>query len=105
MRPETRSQVFFSTARALWGEVFPEIRAVYCRILGDESFEIVCCVDGPVDPDWVEAFGCIETEVIADFPENFAISSAIERIDAPVRVLVPVQDGILIYKRKERSES
>ena len=99
MNAELRVNVAMSLMRALWGEVTPNVRAVLARIAEGEAFSIEFYVDGQASEELMEAASCVETEVVADFPNTFDISYRVIRLDAPIKV--PVGDGILVYLRKE----
>lgn len=99
MQTDLRVRITMSLVRALWGEITQDVRAVLARIDGEASFSIEFYVDGSAIEQFVEPASCIETEVLADFPENFSISHEVIRLDSPSKV--PVGDGVLIYLRKE----
>lgn len=99
MSPNLRVDIAMSIMRALWGEVTPNVRAVLARIVGEDAFSIEFYVDGMVDDQFAEAASCVETEVMADFPARFEISHAVVRLDPPNKI--PLEDGILVYHRKE----
>lgn len=92
-------EIRLSVMRALWGEVFPQLRAVVCRIEGPKEFAIEFFVDGVVTDEMVESLSCVETEVIADFPDDFQIGHKVVRLDVPERI--PEGNGLLVYLRKE----
>ncbi len=99
MNKDLRNDVFLSVARALWGEVFPGLRAVTGAIASDHSFTIAFYVHGQIADDDEESISFVVTEVIADFQPNFEISHVVTRLDSPAKV--PAEDGFLIYMRKE----
>jgi hypothetical protein len=85
--------------RALWGEVFPQTRAVVCSIDGAKRFTVEFYIDGPVSDSIVESASCVETEVIADFPADFEVRHRIIRLDCPGTI--PTAGKLLIFLRKE----
>lgn len=91
-----RADIILSVNRALLGEVFPELVAVACQPQGATAFELVFFVDAPLREAWIEDIGCIETEVIADFPDHVAVS---HRIVQAAHAAV-AGDGFLIFLRK-----
>lgn len=99
MTTNFREEVSLSVMRALWGEIYPETRAVACNIDGNKSFVIEFFVDGPISGDLRESASCVETEVIADFPPDFNVRHVVKRIDAPERI--PLEGVVLVYLRKE----
>jgi len=66
-----------SVNRRLLGEVFSELADVSCVIASDKKFEIIFTVDGILSDDHVKDISCIETEIMADFHDNFDISHKI----------------------------
>lgn len=99
MTPEFRVRIAMSVMRALLGEITSNVRTVLVRVSSDDEFLIEFYMDGDVSKEFIEAASCIETEVIADFPDEFDISHKVVRLDAPAKI--PVGDGILIFLRKE----
>lgn len=99
MNTELRKDILLTTMKALWGEVFPKLRAVVCFVKADTEFEVGFFVDGAIEMNEREAMQCAVTEVIADFPANFRISESIVRLDAPAPI--PTAEGLLVYLRKE----
>ena len=99
MSSELRSAIFFSIARALWGEVYPEMRSVAYVVLAENAFRIDFYVDGELSDELIESACVVETEVIADFPSTFEITHRVIRLDAPDKV--PRDGAQLIYARKE----
>lgn len=88
MSNNLRSDIILSVNRALLGEIFPELVAVSCNVEKEGRFELVFIVDSTPSDSIVEGISCVETEVLADFPENFEISHKIvlskqATLDAP----------------------
>lgn len=97
MSDNLRSDIVMSVNRALLGEVFPELVAVSCGIESDSKFELTFFID-PLLPDSMEeSISCIETEVIADFPENFEIS---HKVVLSKQADLPTSDAFWIFLRK-----
>lgn len=72
-----RSEIVLSVTRALIGEVFPELVAISCKIASNTKFELCFFVAPDLANSKAEDISCIETEVIADFPNDFEISHRI----------------------------
>ena len=79
---DIRPMVLLSIQRALLGEVFPSLRGVSVG-WNETGIRIVCYVDGPVSSADLERLSSVETEVMADFSENFRVNLEIVRCDAP----------------------
>ncbi|MET3652591.1 hypothetical protein [Dyella japonica] len=92
-----RSDIVLSANRALLGQVFPELVAVSCTMYNERKFELTFFVDSAPPAFREEDISCIETEVIADFPENFEIS---HRIVLSKRAALPAPDAFWIFLRK-----
>jgi hypothetical protein len=99
MFPDLRINVTMSLVRALWGEVTPDLRAVLARLGVNDEISIEFYLDGEPTAEFAERASSIETEVMADFPENFSVRHELLRLDPPVKI--PVGDAILVYMRKE----
>ncbi|MEF2148455.1 hypothetical protein [Aquilutibacter rugosus] len=100
MNPKLRVEVAMSLMRALWGEVTPDMRAVFVRVVGEHVFSIEFYIDGNSSEQLLEVASEIEGEVMGDFPSGIDISHKLIRLDAPAKIPVD-EDGILIYLRKE----
>lgn len=87
-----------SIQRALLGEITPNIRCVTINII-NKKIELSFFIDGKVTEDDQENISCIETEVIADFEDNFDIKTNIKRIDYPYPIVI--EHGYCVYRRKE----
>ncbi|MBX9252334.1 hypothetical protein, partial [Klebsiella pneumoniae] len=55
--------------------------------------------DGQIDDDDKELVSVIETEIIADFDEDFTVDTTVKRLDPPQPI--KNKNGLLIYIRKE----
>ncbi|WP_368540820.1 hypothetical protein [Enterobacter soli] len=87
-----------SLQRALLGNVTPNIRAVIAELTG-KSISILFYFEGEVDDDDEELASVIETEIIADFDDDFTVYTAVQRLDYPQRI--KNTNGLLAYLRKE----
>jgi hypothetical protein len=93
-----RVQIVCSVARALLGEVFPALRAVVCRVRGEEAFDLLFIVHGAIDSE-EESPNVVHTEVLADFPATFDIGLSVVQVDAPARI--PSGYDFAIFQRRE----
>lgn len=87
-----------SIQRALLGEITPNIRCVIVNIIS-KKIELFFFIDGKVTEDDEENISGIETEVIADFEDDFDIETSIKRIDYPNPIVI--EHGYCVYRRKE----
>jgi hypothetical protein len=86
-----------SIQRALLGEVFPDLRAVVFS-MSDLTLDIRFYSDGPISPDDEESVSCVESEILADYEEEYTITARCIRLDSPS----PINDGgVWVYKRRE----
>lgn len=93
-----------SLQRALLGNVTPNIRAVIAELSGKNIsllfyFEGEGEGEGEVDDDDEELVSIIETEIIADFDDDFTVDTTVQRLDSPQRI--KNTNGLLVYLRKE----
>lgn len=65
---EIRNSVILSVQRALLGEVSRRLRGVAVR-WNEKTITILCYYDRRISEKDREAMSCVETEVMADFPE------------------------------------
>lgn len=95
---DLNSYLRLSVQRALLGNLAPNIRAVVAKLSG-KNIGLLFYFEGPVGDDDEELVSVIETEVIADFDENFIVDTTIQRLDYPQ----PINNtnGLLVYLRKE----
>lgn len=96
MKESLRSNIVLSVNRALIGEVFPELFAISCEIYGEKKFELTFFLDSE-SPIFEEEISFIETEVIADFQNNFEISHKV--INSRPAGL-PAPDAFWVFLRK-----
>lgn len=91
-----------SLQRALLGNVTPNIRAVIAELSGKNIsllFYFEGEGEGEVDDDDEELVSIIETEIIADFDDDFTVDTTVQRLDSPQRI--KNTNGLLVYLRKE----
>ncbi|WP_333501113.1 hypothetical protein [Kluyvera genomosp. 2] len=95
---DLNSYLRLSVQRTLLGNLAPNIRAVVAKISG-KNIGLLFYFEGQVGDDDEELVSVIETEVIADFDENFIVDTTIQRLDYPQ----PINNinGLLVYLRKE----
>jgi hypothetical protein len=75
-----------SLNRALFGEVFPQLRAALVRA-DAQSWEIRFYVDGEISDDHRDSLTSAGAEVMADMEPDMKYSEEIIRLDAPARIL------------------
>ncbi|MBU2714287.1 hypothetical protein [Zooshikella harenae] len=94
---ENINLVKLSIQRALLGEVSSFLRAVVFSI-NNKDIEIRFYFDGVINEEDRESASCVETEVIADYDEDYSINANCLRVDA----CDPINDrGVWVYKRRE----
>ena len=81
---EMRNSVILSVQRALLGEVSPALRGVTVG-WDEKSITILCYYDRKISPEDREAMSCVETEVMADFPQ-LQIDLDVIECDAPQNI-------------------
>jgi len=83
--------------QALLGEVSASLRAVTVSY-DENSIHLDCYYDGEIVDDDREAMSCVETELLATFPETHTITVQICRMDHPT----PIPKGkIWAFCRRE----
>jgi len=83
--------------RALLGEITLNLRAVTITY-EDNRIHFYCVYDGVASEEERENMSCVETELIADFPESVTISHEIREVNKDQPIQVP---GIWVFARKE----
>jgi hypothetical protein len=92
-----RNDVLLAMQQALLGEVTPNLRAV--TVAYDESDIHFCCFyDGVASETDRENMSCVETELIAHFPESHTVSHEVRELDRFQPISGP---GIWVFARKE----
>ena len=92
-----RPRVLLSVQRALLGEVFPALRGVGVG-WDDRTIRIVCYIDGPASPTDQDGLSGVESEVMADFSEDYEVRLDTVRCDEPAE-MSPLQAWA--YLRRE----
>lgn len=87
-----------SIQSALVGEITPNIRRVIVNII-EKKIKLFFFLDGEITEDMEEDISCIETEVIADFEQDYTIETMIKRIDFPIKI--NMHEGFCVYGKKE----
>jgi hypothetical protein len=87
-----------SMQSALLGAVTANMRNIAVDICENKIF-LYFFIDGEVLDDDKENISVIETEVIADFEDDFDIETVISRIDSPAPIIL--SHGYSVFQRKE----
>lgn len=87
-----------SLQRALLGNITPNIRCV-AVILDAKNIQLSFYYDGEFTDCDEELASEVETEIIADFDDDFIISTHLERLDYPKPI--KINNGYCVYLRKE----
>ena len=93
---QMRSHVILSVERALLGEVSPTLRGVTVGWEG-HSIKLLCYYDGSISEEDRESMSCVQTEVMADFPD-LQIELEVVRYDPPKEMK---SLGAWVYRRRE----
>lgn len=93
----SREEALLAIQQALLGETSACLRAVTIRIVSDR-IHFDAYFDGPVDEEDVESMSCVDTELVAAFPETFEVSHRVHRLDAPAAL--PNAD-VFVHLRRE----
>lgn len=88
-----------SLQRALLGEVPPALRAVVFS-MNDLMLDIRFYFDGPISQEDEESISCVESEVLADYGEEYTITAQCIRLDFPSQIN---DDGVWVFNRREYS--
>lgn len=94
---DRRHQVLVAVQQALLGEVSAQLRAVIVSY-DDSSIHLDCYFDGDISDADREAMSCVETELIAGFPEAHSVTHSVNRADYPNPI---PKEGIWAFFRKE----
>ncbi len=86
-----------SIQRALLGEVSGRLRAVIFSV-SELFLNIRFYFDGEIGEDDFESASCVETEVLADYEENWTVIVKCLRLDASETIL---DDGVWVFRRRE----
>ena len=91
--------VLLEIQQALLGEVSRNLRAVIVSY-SDEAIHFDCYFDGKIDEEDIDSIQCVDTELVAAFPETETITHSLHRLDDPAPI---PQKGIWVYRRREDS--
>jgi hypothetical protein len=94
---QRRSDVLLSIQRALLGEVSPRLRAVTVTF-DEKSVAARAYFDGELDDEDRESMSSVETQLLADFPEEHSVTVECHRLDAPAPI---ADDGTWVFARRE----
>jgi hypothetical protein len=87
-----------SIQSALLGAITENIRNIAVDI-SENKIMLYFIINGEISDDDKENISIIETEVIADFEDNFDIESIVKRIDYPKEIVL--ERGYSVFQRKE----
>lgn len=94
---QRRSEVLLSLQRALLGEVSAQLRAVTVTF-DEKSVTARAYFDGEIDDEDREGMSSVETQILADFPDDHSMRIECHRLDAPAPI---VDDGVWVFARRE----
>lgn len=83
---------------ALLGSITENMRNIAVDLTGNK-ITLYFFINGDITDDDKENISIIETEVIADFEDEFDIEAIIKRIDYPKPIIL--ERGCSIFQRKE----
>ena len=87
-----------SMQSALLGAITENMRNIAADINGNNII-LYFFIDGEIGDDDRENISLIETNVIADFEDNFDIESIVKRVDCPEPIIL--DRGYSVFQRKE----
>ena len=96
-----RVSILLTVQKALWGEVTPNLRAVFIGwsdLTDDSSIKLYFVYDGEISDDDKDNGECVTAEVLAIFPDN-DVAAEFLQIDYPNKIPALGNEGI--YFRKE----
>lgn len=96
---ERKTQVLIAMQLALLGEIGPNLRAVTV-VFSATSVRFMCYFDDVVGDQDRASMLCVDTEVVATFPESHAVNHSIHRLDAPSPIPKD-SDTHFVYLRRE----
>lgn len=91
-----RNRVLLTVQQAFLYEITREIRCISLVIL-EKTATIKVYFDGEISKETIEEMSCVETEIMAAFPEN-EIQLLSIRMDYPSKIPF---EGLFSYMRKE----
>lgn len=89
--------VLLKVQLALLGEVSPPLRAIFVSWT-ETSIHLDCYFDGEIDDKDTESMACVDTELVAIFPEDHTIAHTLHRLDYPTPL---PQRLTCVYARRE----
>ena len=92
-----KERALLEMQQSLLGEVPRTLRAVTIRVAGDH-LHFDSYFDGPIAEIDIESMSCVETELIAVFPEIIQLTHSVHRLDMPT--VLPKTD-CFVYLRRE----
>ena len=95
-----KHQVLVAVQQALLGEVSERLRVVAVSY-DDTSIHLDCYYDGEIGYADREAMSCVETEVMALFPDTHSVTHSVHRKDYPDSI---AKGKIWAFCRKEDIE-
>jgi hypothetical protein len=99
MKIDEDGVIRLSVMRALWGEIFPETRAVICSVHPGDILFIEFYIDGEVSNEVIESASCVEAEVTSDLYDRYSVEHEIIRLDTVNKI--PMLDKLVIFLRRE----
>lgn len=95
---ENIKRLKLSIQSALLGAITANMRNIAIDI-NENKIILYFFINGEISDDDRENISIIETEIIADFEDEFDIESIIKRIDSPE--LIVLERGYSVFQRKE----
>jgi hypothetical protein len=89
-----------SVQRALLGEVFPQLRAVYV-VAEPMAWRVRFYVDGIISDADMDSLTGAGAEIASDLPAGFAYDEKIERLDAPSKIVL-ADTWLMAFARREQ---
>lgn len=95
-----RCEVLVAIQQALLGEVSARLRAVTVSY-DDNNIHLDCYYHGEILDADREAMSCVETELMASFPESHSVTHSVQRRDCPHSI---PKEMTWVFLRKEDIE-
>jgi hypothetical protein len=93
-------EVLVAVQQALLGEVSTRLRAVTVSC-DDKRIHLDCYYDGAISDEDRGAMSCVETELMAVFPETHSVTHSVQRKDYPSPI---PKEATWVFSRKEDIE-
>ena len=90
-------QILVAVQPALLGDVSARLRAVSVS-WSDTSIHFDCYFNGEVDEEDRDSMACVDTELVAMFPETHTIAHPVVRLDHPEQL---PQENLRVLQRRE----